>query len=259
MVFAWFSQLPLICYGNPIQENINTSQNQLRQPLFFHTKTDFIVYLVGINYSTLVQSNPFIWVGRHISAMVGCIKNLRPLYEVQLLETFQIQQLDLHYSALSLGNVKKDRLYAGPFWRFRERAHCKRYQKKVTETKAEKILDRTLKMAFFTPLFLGFTTIIISYWFFIWYFYERISKKQLAKMYQVDLRISQSGRFWWPLFDSNFRTVKGIFGWNQLCQKIFTSFGNEMSKKFCNYLWRFWCTKETLSPGQRIFFALNFI
>ena len=45
----------------------------------------------------VVQSGLFIWVGRNISALlVGCIKKLRALYEVQLLETFQIQQLDLH-------------------------------------------------------------------------------------------------------------------------------------------------------------------
>ena len=51
-------------------------------------------------------------------------------------------------------------------------------------------------------------------------------------MYHSDLRISQSGRFWLPLFDSSFHTVNVIFGWNQLYQKIFTSFGNEMSKNF---------------------------
>ena len=33
-------------------------------------------------------------------------------------------EFETYYSALSLGSVKKDRLYAGPFWRFRERAHC---------------------------------------------------------------------------------------------------------------------------------------
>ena len=33
-----------------------------------------------------------------------------------------------HYSALSLGNIKKDLHIGGPFWRFRERAHCKRGQ-----------------------------------------------------------------------------------------------------------------------------------
>ena len=39
----------------------------------------------------------FIWVDRNISALVGLSKKkLRPLYEVQLLETFQIQQLNLH-------------------------------------------------------------------------------------------------------------------------------------------------------------------
>ena len=127
-------------------------------------------------------------------------------------------------------------------------------QKKVTETKVEKIPNGTLKMAFlYTPWFLGFTTIIIKYQLFIWYFYEQISKKKLAKMYHGDYRISQSGRFWWPLFDSNFHTVNVIFGWNQPYQRNFTSFGDKMSKKFCNYLWRFWYTKETLSPGQRFY------
>ena len=45
----------------------------------------------------IVQSGLFIWVGRNISALVGCTKKLRTLYKVQLLETFQIQQLDIHY------------------------------------------------------------------------------------------------------------------------------------------------------------------
>ena len=35
-----------------------------------------------------VQSGLFIWVGPNISALVGCIKKLRALYEVQLLEKF---------------------------------------------------------------------------------------------------------------------------------------------------------------------------
>ena len=39
----------------------------------------------------------------------------------------------------------------------------KQYQKKVTETKVEKIPNGTLKMPFFAPWFLGFTTIIIKY------------------------------------------------------------------------------------------------
>ena len=122
-----------------------------------------------------------------------------------------------------------------------------------------KLKKRHPENGIFTPWFLGFTTIIINFSFFIWHFYEQISKKKLAEMYHGDYRISQSGRFWWPLFDSNFHTVNVIFGWNQLYQRNFTSFGNEMSKNFFNYLWRFWYTKETLSPGQRIFFVLNFI
>ena len=33
---------------------------------------------------------------KNISALVGCIQKLRALYKVQLLETFQIQKLNLH-------------------------------------------------------------------------------------------------------------------------------------------------------------------
>ena len=106
-------------------------------------------------------------------------------------------------------------------------------QKKVTETKVEKIPNGTLKMAFFTPWFLGFTTIIIKYQLFIRLgigCYEQISKKKKAKIYHGDCRISQTGRFWWPLFDSNFHTVNVIFGWNQLYQKNFTFLGMRWAK-----------------------------
>ena len=50
-------------------------------------------------------------------------------------------------------------------------------------------------------------------------------------MYHGDCRINQSGRFWWPLFDSNFRTVNVIFGQKQLYQKIFT-LGMRWAKNF---------------------------
>ena len=40
--------------------------------------------------------------------------------------------------------------FSRPF-RFNNWISTKQYQKKVTETKAQKILDRKLKMAFFTP------------------------------------------------------------------------------------------------------------
>ena len=75
-------------------------------------------------------------------------------------------------------------------------------------------------------------------------------------MYHGNCRIHQSCRFWWPLFDSNFRTVNLIFGWNQLYQKIFTSFGNQMSKKFCNYLFSFsfaWCDVIKMKKSCYIF------
>ena len=42
-----------------------------------------------------VQSKSFNSVGRNISALVGCIKKLRALYEVQFLETYKIPQLNL--------------------------------------------------------------------------------------------------------------------------------------------------------------------
>ena len=47
-------------------------------------------------YLYYIQSGLFIWVSRNISVLVGCIKKLRALYEVQLLETFRIEQSDLH-------------------------------------------------------------------------------------------------------------------------------------------------------------------
>ena len=43
----------------------------------------------------MLQSGPFNSVGRNISALVGCIKKLRALYEVQLLENYKIQLLNL--------------------------------------------------------------------------------------------------------------------------------------------------------------------
>ena len=39
-----------------------------------------------------------------------------------------------------------------------------------------------------------------------------------------DCRISQTGRFWWPLFDSNFHTVNVIFGWKPTIPENFYIF-----------------------------------
>ena len=44
---------------------------------------------------SILQSEAFNSVGRNISALVGCIKKLRALYEVQLLEIYKIPQLNL--------------------------------------------------------------------------------------------------------------------------------------------------------------------
>ena len=40
-----------------------------------------------------IQSKSFNSVGRNISALVGCIKKLRALYEVQLLEIYKIPRM----------------------------------------------------------------------------------------------------------------------------------------------------------------------
>ena len=74
-------------------------------------------------------------------------------------------------------------------------------------------------------------------------------------MYHGDYRMSQSGRFWWPLFDSNFYTVNVIFGWNQLYQKNFTSFGNKMSKKFAIIFDGFDTRKKRFRPVSDFFRA----
>ena len=50
---------------------------------------------LSITTSCVLQSKSFISVGRNISALVGCIKKLRALYEVQLLEIYKIPQLNL--------------------------------------------------------------------------------------------------------------------------------------------------------------------
>ena len=51
---------------------------------------------ITITFHFILQSKSFNSVGRNITALEGCIKKLRALYGVQLLKTFQIQQLDLH-------------------------------------------------------------------------------------------------------------------------------------------------------------------
>ena len=58
-----------------------------------------VIWMAGgdlVSSTKRLQSGPFISTAQDISALVGCIKKLMALYEVQLCETFQIQQLDLH-------------------------------------------------------------------------------------------------------------------------------------------------------------------
>ena len=125
-------------------------------------------------------------------------------------------------------------------------------QKKVTETKVVKNPKRYPENGIFHPMiswvYNNHYVILILYLVSLW---ANIKEKNCyhVKIYHGDCRISQTGRFWWPLFDSNFHTVNVIFGWNQLYQKFFTSFGNKMSKQLSSTV----LIQETLSPGQRFF------
>ena len=60
--------------------------------LIFAIQRDFSV--LQIKKLLYLQSKSFNSVGRNISALVGCIKKLRALYEVQLLEIYKIPQLN---------------------------------------------------------------------------------------------------------------------------------------------------------------------
>ena len=90
-------------------------------------------------------------------------------------------------------------------------------------------------------------SILILHQVFLW---ANTKEKTGYKMYHGDSTIGHKVRFWWPVFDSNFRIVNIIFGWNQLYQ-IFLIFVNEMSKYFWNYLWQHWYMNKMLSPGQQ--------
>ena len=98
-------------------------------------------------------------------------------------------------------------------------------QKKVAETKSFENPKRHPENGIFHPMiswvYNNHCVISIFHLVFLW---ANIKEKNLLNMYHGDCRISQSGRFWWPPFGSNFYTVNVIFGWNQLYQKIFYIF-----------------------------------
>ena len=74
---------------------INFPSQFFRGKSFFLQKTKpKIIWYYYILY-IYIQSKSFNSVGRNISALVGCIKKLRALYEVQLLEIYKIPQLNL--------------------------------------------------------------------------------------------------------------------------------------------------------------------
>ena len=62
------------------------------------TLMSVVRFMISPNLLTTSSTVKTFYLGRQSKyfGSDGCIKNLRPLYEVQLLETFQIQQLDLH-------------------------------------------------------------------------------------------------------------------------------------------------------------------
>ena len=80
--------------------SISLLRNLLRRPSASTTKCVclwgpwFVCYFC-FNSIIHIQSKSFNSVGRNISALVGCIKKLRALYEVQLLEIYKIPQLNL--------------------------------------------------------------------------------------------------------------------------------------------------------------------
>ena len=49
-----------------------------------------IIFILHFYFGENASPNLFMWVGRSISAPVGLIEKLRPHYEVQHLETYQI-------------------------------------------------------------------------------------------------------------------------------------------------------------------------
>ena len=84
-------------------------------------------------------------------------------------------------------------------------------RKKLQRPKLKKSQTAPWKWYFSPHDFLGLQQSLCNINFFIWYFYEQISKKKFAKMYHGDYRISQSGRFWWHLFERIFSHSKSDF------------------------------------------------
>ena len=89
-----------------------------------------------------------------------------------------------------------------------------------------------------------------------------MSKYQRKKLLKCTTAIAASvkqGDFDGLFFGSNFRTVNMIFGGNQLYQKNFTSFGNEMSKAKLQLSLAVFIHEKNAFTWSAIFFALNFI
>ena len=131
-------------------------------------------------------------------------------------------------------------------------------RKKLQRPKLKKSQTVPWKWHFSPHDFLGLQQSLCNINFSFGIFISKYQRKNLLKCTTVIAESIKVVDFWWPLF-WHFRTVNVIFVWNQLYQKNFTSFGNKMSKKFCNYLWRFWYTKRNAFAWSAIFFALNFI
>ena len=81
-----------------------------------------LVVVEPVAFFSCLQSGLFIWVGRNISALVGCFKKLRALYEVQLLETYKIHstvESHLSWARKKLQRPKLKKSQTAPWkWHF---------------------------------------------------------------------------------------------------------------------------------------------
>ena len=131
----------------------------------------------------------------------------------------------------------------------------KQYQKKVTETKVEKSQTAPWKWHFSPHDFLGLQQSLLNINCSLGIFLSKYQGKNLLKSTTVIAESVKQVDF------DGFRTVNVIFGWNQLHQKNFTFFGNEISEKFCNYISfdGFDTPKKHFRLVSDFFFSLNFI
>ena len=126
----------------------------------------------------------------------------------------------------------------------------KQYQKRVTETKFVKIPNGILKTVTFHPMIAWVYNNHYEILLFHWVFSSAKLKEktcQKVSLWQYD-QLKKCN------FDDLFsRAIFAFWLKKTIPEKIYI-FWRWDEQKFCNYLWRFSYTKETLSPGQQFFF-----